>query len=131
MHEKHDVGDLRAGDWAAPPLTVKLPGGAGYASVTESALDGYSVAFVDQLVAIVTGAGVISYALYTFQSEHSDALVITLPLFLYGVFRYLYLVYERGAGSEPEEIFLRDRPLQIDALLYLAALAAIRCCWPS
>ena len=55
----------------------------------------------------------------------SDALVATLPLFLYGVFRYLYLVYERGAGGSPEEIFLRDRALQIDALLYLAAVIAI------
>lgn len=89
------------------------------------ALGGYSVRFLDQLISIVTGAGIISYALYTFQSEHSDKLVVTLPLFLYGVFRYLYLVYERGAGSSPEEIFLRDRPLQIDALLYLIAVLLI------
>jgi 4-hydroxybenzoate polyprenyltransferase len=95
------------------------------------ALAGYSARFVDQLVSIVTGAGVISYALYSFQSEHGEKLVVTLPLFLYGVFRYLYLVYERGAGSDPAEIFLRDRPLQIDAVLYLGTLAFIRCCMPS
>lgn len=98
---------------------------AGLGAEHRQALEGYSVRFVDQLVAIVTGAGIISYALYTFQSQHSEALVITLPLFLYGVFRYLYLVYERGAGGIPEEIFLRDRPLQIDALLYLAVVIAI------
>jgi len=89
------------------------------------ALGGYSLPFLDQLVAIVTGAGVICYTLYTFQSEHSDALVMTLPLFLYGIFRYLYLVYERGAGSSPEEVFLRDRRLQVDSVLYLAAVMAI------
>jgi 4-hydroxybenzoate polyprenyltransferase len=89
------------------------------------ALGGYSVRFLDQLISIVTGAGIMSYALYTFQSEHSEALVATLPLFLYGVFRYLYLVYERAAGASPEEIFLKDRALQIDALLYLAAVVAI------
>lgn len=89
------------------------------------ALGGYSVRFLDQLVAIVTGAGIISYALYTFQSEHGEALVVTLPMFLYGVFRYLYLVYERGAGGSPEEIFLGDRGLQIDSLLYLAAVLAV------
>ena len=85
----------------------------------------YSVRFLDQLIAIVTGAGIISYALYTFQSEHSEALVATLPFFLYGVFRYLYLVYECGAGGSPEDILLRDRPLQIDALLFMAAIVAI------
>jgi len=89
------------------------------------ALGGYSVPFLDLLVAIVTGAGIIGYALYTFQSEHGERLVLTLPFFLYGVFRYLYLVYERGAGSSPEEIFLGDRRLQIDGVLYLATALAI------
>ena len=89
------------------------------------ALGGYSVRFLDQLVAITAGAGIMSYALYTFQSEHSDSLVATLPFFLYGVFRYLYLVYERGAGAAPEEIFLRDRPLQLAVLLYVATLAVV------
>jgi len=88
-------------------------------------LGGYSVPFLDLLVAIVTGSGIIGYALYTFQSEHGERLVLTLPFFLYGVFRYLYLVYERGAGSSPEEIFLRDRRLQIDAVLYLATVLGI------
>jgi 4-hydroxybenzoate polyprenyltransferase len=88
-------------------------------------LSGYSVPFLDLLVAIVTGSGIISYALYTFQSEHGERLVLTLPFFLYGVFRYLYLVYERGAGASPEEIFLRDRRLQIDAVLYLATALGI------
>ncbi|MBZ5725056.1 MAG: decaprenyl-phosphate phosphoribosyltransferase [Acidobacteriia bacterium] len=89
------------------------------------ALGGYSLPFLDQLIAISTGAGIISYALYTFQSEHGERLVITLPFFLYGVFRYLYLVYERGAGGSPEEIFLRDRALLVDAVLYLAVTLAI------
>src|SRR5262249_23269057 len=100
----------------------------GQAADHRPSLAGYSLRFLDQLISIVTGAGVISYALYSFQSQHGEALVVTVPLFLYGVFRYLYLVYERGAGSDPAEIFLRDRPLQINALLFLTTLAAIRCC---
>jgi 4-hydroxybenzoate polyprenyltransferase len=103
----------------------ELMGLEGMAVDFRPALGGYSVRFLDLLVSITTGAGIISYALYTFQSQHSERLVFTLPLFLYGVFRYLYLVYERGAGATPEEIFLHDRPMQVDALLYLIALAAI------
>ena len=38
MHEKKAIADVQAGEWAAPPLTFKLPGGAGYASITEAAL---------------------------------------------------------------------------------------------
>ncbi len=89
------------------------------------ALGGYSVAFLDQLIAITAGSGTISYSLYTFQSEHGDRLMVTLPIFLYGVFRYLYLVYERGLGASPEDVFLRDRPLQLAAALYLTAVLLI------
>jgi len=42
VHVRRDVADVPAGEWAAPPLTVKLPGAAGYASVTESSVAGYA-----------------------------------------------------------------------------------------
>jgi alpha-glucosidase len=42
MHAKRGVADVRAGEWVATPLTVKLPGGAGFVSIAESALVGYS-----------------------------------------------------------------------------------------
>jgi alpha-glucosidase len=37
-HVKKALADVKEGEWAAPPLTVKLPGGMGYAAVTEAAL---------------------------------------------------------------------------------------------
>jgi alpha-glucosidase len=42
VHARRDVGDVKIGDWAAPPVTFKLPGGRGYASITEAALRNYS-----------------------------------------------------------------------------------------
>src|SRR6185295_16730284 len=42
MHARRDVAAVRGGEWVATPLTVKLPSGAGYVSITESALVGYS-----------------------------------------------------------------------------------------
>jgi alpha-glucosidase len=42
VHVKKDVADVGAGQWIAPPMTVKLPGGAGYASITEAALVNYA-----------------------------------------------------------------------------------------
>ncbi len=41
-YEKKDVGEMAAGQWAAPPVTFKLPGNAGYGSITEAALFNYS-----------------------------------------------------------------------------------------
>ena len=42
VHEKKDIEDVSEGDWAAPPLTARLPDGLGYASITESALVSYA-----------------------------------------------------------------------------------------
>jgi alpha-glucosidase len=42
VHSKKALADVREGEWAAPPLTFKLPDGAGYASITEAALVNYS-----------------------------------------------------------------------------------------
>ena len=36
------AADLKAGEWAAPPLTIKLPDGRGYAAITEAALGGFA-----------------------------------------------------------------------------------------
>jgi len=42
MHARKEIADVKAGEWAAPPLTFKLPDGAGYASITEAALINYA-----------------------------------------------------------------------------------------
>jgi alpha-glucosidase len=42
MHARKEIAEVKAGEWAAPPLTFKLPGGAGYASITEAALFNYA-----------------------------------------------------------------------------------------
>jgi alpha-glucosidase len=42
VHVRKDIEKIEAGEWAAPPVTFKLPGGGGYASITEAALFNYS-----------------------------------------------------------------------------------------
>jgi alpha-glucosidase len=42
MHARKEIEKTQAGEWAAPPLTFKLPGGKGYASITEAALMNYA-----------------------------------------------------------------------------------------
>ena len=52
-------------------------------------------------------------------------MMLTIPVVLYGLLRYLYLVHQRNEGGSPEEILLRDRPLMIDIFLWLATAAAV------
>lgn len=98
---------------------------SGEAAHHRAVLGDYSMLLLDQLIAISTAAGVFSYALYTFHSPHSDYLMLTLPFFIYANFRYLYLAYQKGMGESPEDIVLRDRPFQINLVIYAAAVLAI------
>ena len=45
-------------------------------------------------------------------------MMLTIPFVLYGIFRYLYLIHVRNEGGAPEEIALRDRPLQLSIVAF-------------
>ena len=73
-------------------------------------LKDYNIPLLDQLITIVTAATLMAYSLYTFQGPTGNhRLMITIPFVLYGIFRYLYLVYMHKEGGSPEEVLLRDR----------------------
>ncbi len=66
---------------------------------------------------ITTNGTILSYALYTVLGSPTEWLLVTLPLVLYGVFRYTWLV-DRGEGAAPDEILFRDRPILVTVILY-------------
>jgi 4-hydroxybenzoate polyprenyltransferase len=77
-------------------------------------LESYSLDFIDQLILVVSSAALMTYALYTFSAENlprNHAMMLTIPVVLYGLFRYLFLVREGDMGASPEELLFRDRPL--------------------
>lgn len=82
----------------------------------------YSVGLLDQFIAIVSSATIITYALYTIQSataaQHEN-LKYTIPLVMYGIFRYLYLVHRKDLGGAPEQVLLEDRGIQATILLWV------------
>ena len=43
--------------------------------------------------------------------------MLTIPVRVYAIFRYLYLVQVKHTGGAPEEILLSDRPFQIGLVL--------------
>jgi 4-hydroxybenzoate polyprenyltransferase len=78
----------------------------------------YSLPMLDQMITIVTAATLMAYSLYTFQGlTGNHRLMLTIPLVLYGMFRYLYLIYMRKEGGSPEEVLLRDRHMLGTVLL--------------
>jgi 4-hydroxybenzoate polyprenyltransferase len=91
-------------------------------------LSGYSIELVDQFITVVSASTIIAYSLYTFSAPNlpdNHVMMFTIPFVLYGIFRYLYLIKMQNAGGEPEEILLRDRPIQATVLLWVLAVMVI------
>lgn len=90
-------------------------------------LDEYTPAFLDQMVSIATSATIISYALYTITGTKfgSSKMVLTIPFVLYGILRYLYLVYKKDEGGSPDILLFKDKYLLINILLWLLAVTII------
>ena len=92
-------------------------------------LEHYTPAFLDQMVSVATAATVLSYALYVTlgvtQTPRNTQMVYTIPFVLYGIFRYLFLVYKREEGGAPEILLLQDRWLLANVVLWLVTVLAI------
>jgi 4-hydroxybenzoate polyprenyltransferase len=93
-----------------------------------AALADYSLPLLDQMMAISAALSILTYSLYSVSKETvdhvgSDRLKYTVPIVVYGVFRYLFLVHKRGAGGAPEKVLFGDPPLQVDIGVYLAVAA--------
>ena len=79
---------------------------------------------LNQFITVTVACSMLSYAMYTFGGGHDPSMMLTLPFFIYGVFRYLYLV-EKGKGGDPTSIFVGDKPLLICMALFVAVAIAV------
>jgi 4-hydroxybenzoate polyprenyltransferase len=97
----------------------------------------YPPALLDQLISAATSATLVTYALYTvdqktlemhgflFNGRPVPVLAATIPFVIYGVFRYLFLVYRRDQGGSPTVTLLRDVPSLVNGVLYLGTVVAL------
>lgn len=93
-------------------------------------LEDYSIKLLDQMIGVVTSSSLIAYTLYTLSEEtinkfNTPNLIYTIPFVLYGIYRYLYLVYRKEEGGQPEIIFFTDRPMLLNIFLYGLAVVVI------
>jgi 4-hydroxybenzoate polyprenyltransferase len=86
----------------------------------------YSVEMLDQMMMIMVATTIIAYIMYTFTFplHLRSYMMASIPFVIYGVFRYMLLVHRDG-GGDPDTLLLRDRPLQINLLLFLAVVMAV------
>jgi 4-hydroxybenzoate polyprenyltransferase len=99
---------------------IELGEAAGGIRVT---LDSYNLPLLDDMLRMVMTSTLIAYLLYTIEAPSvllagTKLALLTVPFVLYALWRYLYLIHVRGEGSAPEEVLLRDRPLQLSIFFW-------------
>jgi 4-hydroxybenzoate polyprenyltransferase len=88
-------------------------------------LEHYTLPFLDQMVSMVSAGTVLSYTIYATQSPLAgDKMLWTVPMVVYGVFRYLYLIYHREDASSTANLVTSD-PGIIGAAITWAVAAAL------
>jgi 4-hydroxybenzoate polyprenyltransferase len=106
-------------------LTLLADSATGHRRILEE----YNPYLLDQMIGVVTASTLMAYIIYctspeTIEKFGTNQLVLTTPFPIYGIFRYLYLVHQRGSGS-PSEVLLTDRPLVACIALWGLAVIAI------
>ena len=112
---------------------------------TRKILTKYSQRLLDQYTSMFATATWISYALFAFQHEisrdnlifgsaysllprslHSyKLLMLSLPFVIFGVMRYLHLVYENNRGESPDQVLFNDKPMLVTAISFLAIVMIV------
>jgi len=91
---------------------VELPG----ARAVRPVLGRYTAGMLDQMIAVLTSCTLMAYILYACSDQTtakfpSHLMPLTILFVVFGVFRYLFLIYQRDGGGEPEVLLATDRPL--------------------
>lgn len=98
-------------------------------TASRASLGAYNQAALDALVIVFASMATISYGVYSIESTTAathPALIVTTPFVVYGIARYLLLVFSRQEGGEPADILTRDPHILASIVLFgLAATAAM------
>jgi len=90
----------------------------------------YDQHLLDLLVSITAAAVIVSYSIYTLwpgtvEKFGTHSLGFTIPFVIFGVFRYMELVYRHEKGDRPELVLLTDIPILVNMFLYTFVIIAI------
>ena len=91
-------------------------------------LKSYSFKLIDQMTTIILSSLVICYALFAVDANTKDSreMTLTIPLVLYGIFYYLYVIHIKGKGGSPDVLLYKEKPILIVVLIYVSIIIFLR-----
>lgn len=115
---------------------------------TRKTLRNYPDSLLDSIISMSSTFCILSYSLFTFQTSPTvqnkpindllpsilktpKFMMLTIPIVIYGVARYLYLIYEKKEGESPERVLLTDKPILSTVILWVVMIFTIVYALPS
>lgn len=112
---------------------------------TRKILRHYPDSLLDAMITMSATFAIVTYSLFAFQSSPEQTemigdllipflpstlvgaklLMLTIPVIIYAIARYLYVIYEKREGESPERILLNDKPLLFSSILWLVMVISI------
>ena len=93
---------------------------------TRPVLEHYPLPFLDQMVSLVTAAALLSYGIYAIDSPLvGGRMLATTPIVLYGLFRYLYLIYACEDQRDAAGLVSSDRGIQAALVVWAVTVAIL------
>jgi 4-hydroxybenzoate polyprenyltransferase len=99
------------------------------AAAHRAVLGKYSLDLLDRMEAVIVPSLVTAYAFYSFLSQYGQWMMVTVPMVLYGILRYQVLSVRESSTGSPEEVLLKDRPIQNTIVLWVFACIAVVYGW--
>lgn len=92
--------------------------------LTRRVLDDYSPRILELFIAVTAACTIIAYGLYTVSPQTvaihgSNNLIYTLPFVIYGIFRYIFMLYRRASGSDTAKDMVQDRHLLVTVVAWV------------
>lgn len=99
-------------------------------SNTRKVLQHYSIDFANQMATVAAAGVIICYALYTVAARTitvfgTENLIYTTPFVVFGIFRYMYLVYKFDKGENTTRIMVTDLPMIFTVISYVTVTVFI------
>lgn len=116
-------------------------------SKTRETLRHYPDSLLDSMISMSAGFTLVAYALFTFQTSPQDMnpilqkllpstlqsprwMMLTVPLVIYGIARYLFVIYEKREGESPELVLISDKPLLSTVIIWIILVLVITTLFP-
>ena len=102
---------------------------------TRDTLRHYPDSLLDSMISMSASLCILAYSLFAFQTspiKKVDSIssflpsilktpkwmMLTIPIVIYGVARYLYIIYEKKEGESPARVLLSDKPILATVMLW-------------